>query len=144
MKLDKKRRIAARILGVGVNRVWIDPEHMAEVDAALTADDIRNLIKKGYIRAKPEKGVSRARVRERAGKRQGPGSRKGAKGARDPAKRRWIRTVRPLRARLRELKAQGVLTPGLYRRIYRMASRGAFKSRAHLDRYLREKGILKV
>ncbi|MEM1689349.1 MAG: 50S ribosomal protein L19e [Candidatus Hadarchaeales archaeon] len=143
MKLDKKRRTAARILGVGVNRVWIDPEHIAEVDAALTADDIRNLIKRGYIRARPEKGVSRGRVRERGKKKQGPGSRKGARGARDPRKRRWIRTVRPLRAKLRELKKQGVLTPSLYRRLYRMASRGAFKSKAHLDRYLREKGIIK-
>jgi len=143
MKLDEKRKIAARVLGVGVNRVWIDPEHMADVESALTADDIRKLIKKGYIRARPEKGVSRARVRARKGKKRGPGSRKGAMGARDPAKRRWIRTIRPLRARLRELKAQGILTPTLYRKIYRMASRGAFKSKAHLDRYLREKGILK-
>lgn len=142
MKLDKQRKIAARVLGVGVNRIWIDPEHMAEVEAALTADDIRNLVKRGYIQVRPEKGVSRARVRARRGRKQGPGSRKGAAGARDPRKQRWIRTVRPLRAKLRELKKKGVLSPTLYRRLYRMASRGAFKSKAHLDRYLKEKGIL--
>ncbi len=148
MKLDKKRRMAAKLLGVGVHRVWIDPSRQSEVAAALTNADIKKLIEKGVIRARPERGTSRVRARERAAKRKrrkrvGPGSRKGAKKARTPRKRRWIQTIRPLRHRLQELKRAGVLSTSQYRRLYRMAKGGAFKSKAHLETYLKEKGILR-
>jgi large subunit ribosomal protein L19e len=148
MKLDKKRRIAARILGVGVHRIWIDPERMEDVSTALTRADVKRLLKEGTIRVKQKLGVSRGRIRERAigrraGRYRGHGSRKGAAGARHPKKAAWIRTVRPIRRRLGELKREGVIKAREYRRLYRMTKGGAFKSRAHLDTYLREKGILK-
>ena len=148
MKLDKKRRMAAKLLGVGVNRVWIDPSKQEEVAAALTNEDIRKLIEKGVIKAKPEVGTSRVRARERAEKRKrrkrvGPGSRKGAKKARSPKKRRWIQTVRPLRRKLRELREAGVISTSQYRKLYRMVKGGAFRSKAHLETYLKEKGVLR-
>lgn len=148
MSLNKKRRMAAKLLKVGINRVWIDPAQQAEVEAALTNEDIRKLIKRGIIKAKPEIGTSRVRARSRAEKRKrrkrvGPGSRKGAKGARTPKKRKWIQTVRPLRRRLHELKKSGVINPNQYRRLYRMVKGGAFRSKTHLETYLREKGILR-
>jgi large subunit ribosomal protein L19e len=148
MKLDKKRRMAAELLGVGVNRVWIDPSKQADVAVALTSEDIRKLIQRGVIQARPERGTSRARARERAKKRKkrkrvGPGSRKGAKKARTPRKRRWIQTVRPLRRRLKELKRSGLITTTQYRKLYRMIKGGAFKSKAHLETYLKEKGIVR-
>lgn len=149
MKLNAKKRIAAEVLKVGVNRVWIDPTHAEDVSAAITREDIRKLIKQGFIRAKPERGISRGRFREiaakrRKGRRGGAGSRKGAKHARLPKKAGWIKTVRPLRSRLRELKREGTIGPREYRKLYRMVKGGAFRSRAHLDAHLKERGILKV
>ncbi|MDI6883646.1 MAG: 50S ribosomal protein L19e [Hadesarchaea archaeon] len=148
MKLNLKKRLAAEILKVGVNRVWIDPTRAADVSVAITRQDIRNLISQGVIRAKPERGSSRGRFRERAvkrkkGRRRGVGSRKGAKHARLPKKASWIRTVRPLRFRLRELKKEGVIGPREYRRLYNMVRGDAFRSRAHLETYLRERGLLR-
>ncbi|MDI6642516.1 MAG: 50S ribosomal protein L19e [Candidatus Hodarchaeaceae archaeon] len=148
MKLNLKKRLAAEILKVGVNRVWIDPTRAADVSVAITRQDIRDLISQGVIRAKPERGSSRGRFRERAvkrkkGRRRGVGSRKGAKHARLPKKASWIRTVRPLRFRLRELKKEGVIGPREYRRLYNMVRGGAFRSRAHLETYLRERGLLR-
>ena len=148
MKLNLKKRLAAEILKVGVNRVWIDPTRIADVSAAITRQDIRELINLGIIRAKPEHGISRGRFRKRSikrkkGRRRGVGSRKGAKRARLPKKTRWIRTVRPLRFRLRELKKEGVIGPGEYRRLYNMIKGGAFRSKAHLETYLRERGLLR-
>ncbi|MEM3518905.1 MAG: 50S ribosomal protein L19e [Candidatus Hadarchaeales archaeon] len=148
MRLDKKKKIAAQILGVGVSRVWIDPERADEVAAALTREDIRALVKDGVIRKRDEATPSRGRWRERmkkrrAGRRRGHGSRKGASGARTPRKEKWMGTVRAVRERLRELREKGVLSSRDYRRLYRMAGGGAFKSRAHVDAYLRERGILK-
>lgn len=148
MNLRKKKKLAARLLGVGTNRIYIDPNRLADVDAAITRDDIKRLIKDGAIRVKKARGASRGRIRElkarkRLGRRSGPGSRKGAKHARTPRKMRWIQTVRPLRRRLRELKKDGVISAAEYRRLYRMVSGGVFRSRSHLEAHLRERGLLK-
>lgn len=148
MKLDKKKRLAADILGVGVNRVWIDPTRAVDISSAITRDDIKGLIKQGAISVKPEIGISRGRMRSRslkrkAGRRGGPGTRKGASGARTPRKTSWIKTVRPLRAKLRQLRKDGVVGRGEYRRLYLMVKGGAFRSKAHLEAHLKEKGVLK-
>lgn len=147
MRLSVQRRLAAKILGVGVNRVWIDPERFDDVSTAITKDDIRRLIGEGAIKARPKKGVSRARARKRLaqrkkGRRRGEGSRKGPAKARLPSKRAWIRKVRPLRARLRELRDGGKIDSGQYRRLYRMVKGGSFRSKAHLEAYLKEKKIV--
>ena len=145
MKLSTQRRLAAEILGIGVNRVWIDPARAPDVAAAITREDVRRLIRQGAIRARPELGVSRARARERAmrrkmGRRRGPGSRRGARGARLPKKAAWIKTVRPLRAMLKELRGKGTIDAHQYRRLYRMVKGGTIKSKAHLRTYLKESG----
>jgi large subunit ribosomal protein L19e len=148
MKLDKKKKLAADILGVGVNRVWVDPARSVDISSAITREDIRGLIKQGAIKAKPQIGISRGRLRVRAlkrkvGRRGGPGTRKGASGARTPKKANWIKTVRPLRLKLKELRKDGSLGPGEYRKLYLMVKGGSFKSKAHLVSHLKEKGILK-
>lgn len=148
MKLDAKKRLAARILKVGVNRIWVDPARADDISTAITAEDIRRLIRQGAIRARPEEGTSRGRHREavakrKVGRRRGPGSRKGGRRARMGKKASWIRTVRPLRMRLRELKKEGKIGPREYRRLYRMVKGGMFKSRAHLEAHLRERGLLR-
>ena len=147
MKLSVHRRLAADILGVGANRVWIDPSRVADVSTAITRDDIKRLIRQGVIKAKGKRAMSRGRFRERAtkrrrGLRRGTGSRRGTTEARHPKKERWIRTVRPLRARLRELRGKGAINAREYRRLYRMVKGGSFKSRAHLETYLKERGLL--
>lgn len=150
MKLkSSKKRLAAQILKVGINRVWIDPTRAEDVSTAITREDIKRLIENGTIRAKPEHGTSRGRfrklaVKRRMGRRGGAGSRKGAKRARLPKKANWIKTVRPLRLRLRELKKGGIIGPREYRRLYRMVKGGAFKSKGHLEAHLKERGLLKV
>lgn len=148
MKLSTQRRLAADILGVGVNRVWIDPTRAADVSSAISREDIKRLIKQGTIKARPELGISRGRFRRRTakrkrGRRRGVGSRKGARMARQPKKASWIRTVRPLRAKLRELKREGTIDRREYRRLYRMVKGGAFKSKVHFETHLRERGVLK-
>ncbi|MHA1220378.1 MAG: 50S ribosomal protein L19e domain-containing protein, partial [Candidatus Heimdallarchaeota archaeon] len=42
--LKTQRNIAADILGIGVNRVYIDPDAADDVQMALTRRDIRSLI----------------------------------------------------------------------------------------------------
>jgi ribosomal protein L19E len=137
MDLKNQRRLAADILGCGENRVWIDHTRLEDVGEAITRSDIRRLIDSKAIKAKQKKGVSRGRARhlqsqKKKGKRRGHGSRKGAKKARTPKKRAWINTIRPIRAHLMEYKKQGRIDSATYRKLYRRAKGGMFRSKNHL------------
>lgn len=148
MNLSNQKRMAAEILKCGQNRVWIDPNRVEEVADAITREDVRSLIRGGLIRRLPELGQSTGRSRFRAsqrekGRRRGQGSRRGAKGARTPPKRRWIRTVRPLRKMLKELRDEGKLDPPSYRKLYLRVKGGMYRSKAHLMQQMEAQGYLK-
>ncbi len=135
-----QRRLASELLKCGSERVWFDPEHLSEIGRAITREDIRRLIAKGFIKKKPARGTSRARARvlaekRRKGRRKGHGSRKGTKSARFPRKKRWMLKIRAQRRFLRELKEKGELGK-LYRKLYLMAKGGVFRSKAHLKMVL--------
>ena len=141
-KLSSQRRLAAQILKVGQNRVWIDPERMDDVEAAITREEVKKLIHEKVITALPEKGVSRARAKtirekKRKGRRKGVGSKTGAGYAKISKKEAWMSRIRSLRKRLRELKATRVITETTYRKLYSVAGSGRFESIADLERYLK-------
>jgi len=140
--LKSQRRLSALILKVGQNRVWMNPENIDDVEAAITREEIRKLVHEGIIRPLPEKGVSRGRARvlrakKRKGKRSGPGSRTGSPRARVSKKEAWMSRIRALRRKLRQLKASRTITESNYRTLYRIASSGRFESVAELERYLK-------
>ena len=147
VNLAKQKRIAAQVMKVGEGRVWIDPEASEEVAEAITREDIRGLIEEGAIAIKQKKGVSRARARVRAtqkalGRRKGQGSRKGAKGAREGRKKRWITKIRALRRRLKELRDEGSMDKTAYRLLYNKANGGEFRNVAHLNDYITTNELL--
>ena len=140
--LKSQRRLAAQILKVGQNRVWINPERTEDAEAAMTREEIRKLIHEDVIKPLPEKGVSRARARilhekKKKRRRSGPGSRSGSAHAKISKKEAWMSKIRALRKRLRELKTGRIITESTYRKLYKMASSGRFASVAELERYLK-------
>lgn len=142
------RRLAAAELKVGESRVWInpDPEAAGEIADAITHEDIRAQIEAGNIKAVPKKGNSRARFRAKAekrayGHRKGPGHRKGAKGARTPHKELWMAKIRAQRRRLKELREGGQIDRHTYRMLYRKSKGGEYRSTAHLNAYIKAKGL---
>lgn len=146
--LFKQRRLAASELKIGQSRVWLnpDPEAAGDLSDAITREDIRAQIEAGNIKALPKKGNSRSRFRLRAekrayGHRKGPGHRKGAKGARTPRKEQWMAKIRALRRRLRNLKDGGQIDRHTYRMLYRKSAGGEYRSTAHLDAYIKAKGL---
>ncbi|MEM3444774.1 MAG: 50S ribosomal protein L19e [Thermoplasmata archaeon] len=148
MNLRNQKRMAAEILGCGINRVWIDPSAVGELVNAVTREDIRNAIAAGVIKAKRVKGNSRGRIRHREmqrkkGRQRGPGSREGAKFARMPRKLKWMQTIRAVRSLLRTLRNNKKIERKDYRKLYYQAKGGVFKSRAHLMAQLKAQGILK-
>jgi large subunit ribosomal protein L19e len=145
-KLTLQKRLAADILKVGKSKVWIDPdkEKQKEVQGAITRIDVKRLIKKGVIKAKPNKvkkpktvGVKKKKRRRKTGRR------KGSKHARLPKKRRWINTVRPLRASLKDMREKGEIDNATYRKVYMLIKGGQFRSRSHMRLYMEQHRMLK-
>jgi large subunit ribosomal protein L19e len=122
--------------------VWIDSERIEDAEAAMTREEIKKLIHEGVIKPLPEKGISHARARivhekKKKRRRSGPGSRSGAAHAKISKKDAWMSKIRALRKRLRELKANKIVTESTYRKLYRLARSGRFVSVADLERYLK-------
>ena len=143
-----QRRLAAAELKIGESRVWInpDPEVAGELSDAITHEDIRSQITAGNIKAKPKKGNSRARIRARAVKRayghcKGAGHRRGAKGARSPRKEQWMTKIRALRKHLKEMREGGQIDRHAYCLLYRKSKGGEYRSLAHLNSFIKAKGL---
>ena len=116
MNLTTQRRLAASILKVGENRVWIDPNEAEEVSRAITRESVKQLIDQGIIKARPKTGISsyrskKIKAQKAKGRRKGRGSIKGAKKARTPKKQVWMKTIRALRTDLREMRDAGEIDP---------------------------------
>jgi len=130
------RRIASELLKCGESRVWTDPTALGRVERAITRSDVRRLIVDGVIKEKKEKESTKPDHG-----RQGTGSRKGARGARMGKKEVWLAKIRPQRKMLGDLKKD--LPKFEYRKLYRLVKGGWFRSKAHLQSYLQEKGLVK-
>ena len=141
--LSAQKRMAADVLDVGKNKVWLDPERQGELVDAITREDIRELVDEGAIRAEAPKGNSRGRAKERQEKRayghqKGQGSRKGTAGGRENEKQQWQSKIRAQREKLRELRDSGEISKSLYRDLYDRASGGEFDSVADIERTLED------
>ena len=146
MQITNQKKMAARILKCGVNRVWVDPRYIDQISGAVQKDDIREFIEDGLIKSKPIQGTSRVRARKLAlqrakGRRRGQGSRKGSARARLPKKDRWMRTIRSQRRILKGMREDGTLEVSKYRYYYRKAKGGSYRSIAHMKANMEIDGI---
>lgn len=143
MRADRAKELVAKIFGVGVGRVRIRPEHLSEVEEAMTKDDLKGLVNRGSIEIVPRRSPSRYRARyihqqKRKGRRRGQGSRKGAPGARLRPKLAWILKIRAIRRFIGVLRAEGKISPREYRRMYSLAKGGYVRSKRHVIEILDE------
>lgn len=145
--LRNQKRLAADVMKIGASRVRIDPDRVDEVAGAVTRADVRKLVSGGVITSVQKTGVSRGRGRKldqqkAKGRRTGPGSRKGAAGARNPRKAQWVHQIRALRDELRTMRESGAIDASVYRDYYVRAKGGQFRSRAHLKSHMKTEGAL--
>lgn len=148
MSLKAQKRMAAEILKCGENRVYFDPYLIDEIKMAITREDIRNLVKEGIIIKKYKKGNSKYRKnllheRKKKGRARGIGKRKGKKGARSPKKKKWMNRIRPQRRELKKLRDRKLITTATYRTLYKNAKGGMFTSVAQMNRYIKEKDLIR-
>jgi large subunit ribosomal protein L19e len=144
MSIETTKRVVSRFSKVGESRIAIRDYKAAK--EALTADDMRELVKSGAIEIMPAKGIGRAKAkakqaRKEAGRRRGQGSRKGSQFAKSTEKDRWVRKLRAQRKVLANLKPR--LKEGAYRELYGQAKGNLFRDKKHLLSHAVAKGYLK-
>ena len=101
----------------------MDPNETNELGLANSRQNIRKLVKDGFIIRKPTQIHSRARARlhaeaKRKGRHTGRGKRFGTREARMPTKILWIRRTRVLRRLLKKYRDGKNLSPSMYHRFY--------------------------
>lgn len=141
MNLRSKRRLAASVMHVGVDRVIFDEEYSDLIQDAITRSTIRGLVGFGAIKAAPKKGTSQGRHRVKSlklkrGRRQG--SFKGTSSARMARKDKWVAKVRSQRWRLKVAKERGVISKETYRKLYRQVKGGQVRDVKYLLGLMKE------
>ncbi len=132
-KLDKRKYLASKVLGVGKGRIKFNSDRLADIKEAITKQDIRDLYNEGIITIKPIHG--RRKVERRKTKR---GSGKIKKRINEK-KRKYVRLVRKLRRHIKEIKKQGKINGEEYIILRKKIKAREFKDKAHLKEHLGER-----
>ena len=136
VNLKAKKRLAARVTGVGVHRIKFDTDHLDDVADAITRESIRSLITANTIKIKTFTGTSRGRAqtkkeqRNKRGTKQG--SKQGRKGARVGKKKVYVAKVRSLRRLLKIAKDRDDLTNPEFWTLYKKVGGNTVRNKAHL------------
>ncbi|NOQ56389.1 MAG: 50S ribosomal protein L19e [Nanohaloarchaea archaeon] len=143
MNTRQQKELAARMLKVGKDRVWLSPDNAEDISSAITRHDIRTLVDKGVIKVSPLTGQSRVRARKIAEQkkkslRSGFGSRKGTAKTRSNPKSQWMKKIRSLRVELLKLKAKEIILSTEYTKLYRLSTSGFFRNKSHLNLYIKK------
>jgi len=131
MNLEKKKKLAARTLNVGKERIIFLKSRLEEIKEAITRQDIKDLHKDGAIIIKEEKGRKKKKKRK---KKKGIGSIKRKVKKR---KREYVVLVRKLRKYIRELKKQGKLTKEDALELRKKIRNREFRDVGHLKEYIK-------
>ena len=130
------RQLAAKILKIGINRVWIDPESLSKATSVVSRDEVRKLIREGKIKKRPLKSYTTFRSRRR--KRKNVGSRKGTRIHR---KELWIVKIRALRKYLKYLRKRRYIDAKTYRELYKLSKGNVFRNTSHLKLYIEKHNL---
>ena len=142
VNLKSKKQLVSRIVGVGVNRVRFDNDHLDDIADAITRDDIRSLITANTITIKSFTGTSRGRAKtkkiQKSKRGATQGSKKGRKGAREGKKTVYVNKVRALRYVLKIAKDRKEIDNDTFKSIYKKIGGNTIRNRAHLRSIISE------
>lgn len=136
VNLRAKKRLAARVTGVGVHRIKFDTDHLDDIADAITRENIRSLITANTIKIKSFTGTSRGRAQTKKSQKNKrgttQGSKQGRKGARVGKKEVYVAKVRSLRRLLKIAKDRKDLTNPEFWSLYKKVGGNTVRNKAHL------------
>jgi large subunit ribosomal protein L19e len=142
VNLKAKKRLAARVTGVGVHRIRFDTDHLDDIADAITRENIRSLITANTIRIKSFTGTSKGRAHEKKDQKNKrgttQGSKQGRKGARVGKKEVYVAKVRALRRLLKIAKDRKDLTNPEFWALYKKVGGNTVRNKAHLRLLMEE------
>lgn len=126
MKLENKKNLVVRTIGVGKARIAFNQNRLSEIKESITKQDIRDLVSSGAIIIKEIKGTKtkvKRKLRRRAGS---------IKKRVIDTKRIYINRTRKLRAYIKKLYRQDMLSNEIYRKLRQEIRASMFRDLAHL------------
>ena len=136
VNLRAKKRLAARVTGVGIHRIRFDTDHLDDIADAITRENIRSLITANTIKIKSFTGTSKGRAHDKKAQKNKrgttQGSKQGRKGARVGKKEVYVAKVRALRRLLKIAKDRKDLTNPEFWALYKKVGGNTVRNKAHL------------
>ena len=136
VNLKAKKRLVARVTGVGVHRVRFDSDHLDDVADAITRENIRSLITANTIKIKSIVGTSKGRAHTKKSQKNKrgikQGSKQGRKGARVGKKEVYVKKIRALRYLLKVAKDRKDITNPEFWSLYKKVNGNLVRNKAHL------------
>lgn len=126
MKLENKKKFAAKVLGVGKARIIFNKNRLDEIKEAMTRQDIKDLFTDDaiLIRAiRGRKAIEKRKTRRRQGSIRQPVF---------DTKRKYIITTRKLRNYLSELRKNEKLTEEHFQKLRKEIKASSFRDKTHL------------
>ena len=142
VNLKAKKRLAARVTGVGVHRIKFDSDHLDDVADAITRENIRSLITANTIVIKSFTGTSRGRAQEKKDQKNKRGTKQGSKhgrkGARVGKKEIYVAKIRSLRRLLKIAKDRKEITNPEFWSLYKKVGGNTVRNKAQLRLLMEE------